>query len=91
MSCDTRRVGKAAFFAAYVQRASTLVNFSYKLRLFCSPIDKKGKLHEEEVKQNNVWLGDGSSLELMNPEDKAYVFLSGDVLKPVKQGRKFTR
>lgn len=93
MSCDTRRVGKAAFFAVYVPRASTRVNFSSKLnlRLFCSPADKKGKLHEDEVDFNNVWLGDGSSLELMNPEDKAYVFFSGEVLRSEEQTGKFAR
>ena len=89
MSCNARRVGKSAFFAAYVPR-STRLNVRTKLRLFCGPINERGKIYEDELKLDNIWLGDECSSEPMYPEDKAYVFLSGEVARPVEKG-KFVR
>lgn len=89
ISRDTGLVGKEAFFAAYVSKDARL-NTNTNLRLFCSPVNERGKLQDDESKLGNVWLGDECSMEPMNPQDKAYVFLSGDVVRTLKPG-KFVR
>lgn len=88
-SCITRGVRKEAFFAAYVPK-DTLLNLNTNLRLFCSPVNERGKLLDDEKKLGNEWLGDECSMEVMNPQDKAYVFLYGDVVRTFQPG-KFVR
>ena len=81
---NAERVGKAAFFAAYVPR-NTRLGSRTKLKLYCSPTNKRGEMFEIEKQQGNILLEEQSSDELMYHEDKAYVFLSNGVVTLVKK------
>ena len=81
---NAERVGKAAFFAAYVP-GNTRLGSDTNLRLYCSPTNKRGEMSEIEKQQGNILLREESSDELMYLEDKAYVFLSNGVVTPVNK------
>ncbi|XP_068705849.1 uncharacterized protein [Montipora capricornis] len=76
---------KAASFLVFVPRDAA-INQITELRLYCVPTCKKREV-DGDVPKTNVKIGDGSSDKLMYCNDKAYMFLSGDVVTAVTPDR----
>ena len=83
---NTESVRIDAFFAAYVPR-DTRLDCQTQLRLYCSPTSKRDNVITSEEKHGNVMLDDGSSDDPMCLNDKAYVFLSPGIVRPVRAER----
>ena len=83
---NTESVRKAAFFAAYGPK-DTRLDCTIKLRLYCSPTSKRDKVRANEKEDGNIMLDDGSSDDPMCLNDKAYVFLSDGIVRPVRAER----
>lgn len=78
---NTECVRQAAVFTASLPSDARL-GYNTKLSLYCSPNDKRRELIDKE---DDILLEEESAWEIMKPNDKAYVFLSGDVIRPVKE------
>ena len=77
--CNTECVRQAAVFTACVP-ADTRLGSITKLTLYCSPNDKRREFIDQE---DEFLLEEESAWELLKLGDMAYVFLSGDVIRPV--------
>ncbi|XP_068737301.1 uncharacterized protein [Montipora capricornis] len=72
-------VPKAASFLAFVPGDIGLHEKS-QLRVYCVPTCKKREVKDDERKQDNVKIGDGSADEPMYFNDKAFMFLSEGIV-----------
>ena len=79
-------VPKAASFLAFVPGGTSLRDES-QLRLYCVPTCKKREVQDDERKEDNVKIGDGSSDEPMYSNDKAYMFLSDGIVTAISPER----
>ncbi|XP_068705812.1 uncharacterized protein [Montipora foliosa] len=79
-------VPKAASFLAFVPGGTRLRDES-QLRLYCVPTCKKREVQDDERKEDNVKIGDGSSDEPMYSNDKAYMFLSDGIVAAISPER----
>ncbi|XP_068705821.1 uncharacterized protein [Montipora foliosa] len=79
-------VPKAASFLAFVPGGTRLRNES-QLRLYCVPTCKKREVQDDERKDDNVKIADGSSDEPMYFNDKAYMFLSEGIVTAISPER----
>ncbi|XP_068704314.1 uncharacterized protein [Montipora foliosa] len=79
-------VPKAASFLAFVPGGTRLRDES-QLRLYCVPTCKKREVQDDERKDDNVKMADGSSDEPMYFNDKAYMFLSEGIVTAISPER----
>ena len=77
---NTECVRHAVVFTASLP-VDTRIGSKTELSLYCSPNDKRRELIDNE---DGLLLQEESAWEFMQPNDKAYVFLSEGVVKPVK-------
>ena len=83
---NTESVRKGACFAAFVPK-DTRLDCQTQLRLYCTPTSKRENVYTCEKNLGNIMLGDGSSDDPMCLNDKAYVFLSDGIVRPVIEKR----
>jgi len=77
---NTECVRHAVVFTASLP-VDTCIGSKTELSLYCSPNNKRRELIDSD---DGLLLKEESAWEVMQPEEKAYVFLSEGVVTPVK-------